>query len=269
MAWANQKGVIISEEGTVFKGPDFDAEVLTTLPQGKVFDISDSKKGAFFKIRVKPGSVGWISDADVKPVSAATAKKLESKAQAKNENFDEKKKPSKSKPIEKRRFRGLVLEMPSFRENTIGAVRTESLLFYGARFSGTNTLMDGDMNIDSEIIFHSGAPKYYVDATGNSAGGFILIGNLMFITEMPQSKDLMAYFGFGPTFKMSHFEVTLNNDPGPGSQHSYSLDDFTLGAVFGLGVAYAFDHYAVRLEARYYWETQRYPSFGLAIQKDF
>lgn len=54
------------------------------------------------------------------------------------------------------------------------------------------------------------------------------------------------------------------------NQKSYDLSDMTLGAVFGVGLNLMLgDQYALRLDGRYYWESERYFALGLAIQKEF
>ncbi|MBX2989252.1 MAG: SH3 domain-containing protein [Bdellovibrionaceae bacterium] len=277
------KGIVVAEEeATVFNAPDFDAQVIATLPPGAVYDISSGKKGPFYKIRVKPGLVGWVSDADVRPLATSAVNRIEemkkaatgkatapgagAKDSALGESPSDKTKGGARKPLHRNRYGGLGLESVNYVEDTMGKSRRENLLFYGARFTGPNVIVSGDMLTDAEILFHSGAPKYYESATGNPAGGFILLGNFLFINEVPQTPTVMAYYGFGPTFRWSHFEVTLDQTT---MKRSYALDDMTLGAVFNAGVAFGVGRYAVRLDGRYYWETQKYTSFALAFQREF
>lgn len=268
----SQRGVIIAEEGgTVFKEPNFDAQVIATVNPGQVFDISSGTREGFYKIRLKPGTLGWISEVEIRAVGAKenkAAKGAPAKPGAKKKETAQKKK--RGKPVHMTRYTGPVFEFMNYRESTMKGLRSESLMMYGWRWSGPNTLIDGAMNIDSEILIHPSPPKFYETATGNKTSGFLLIGNFIFVSEMPQSKNLMAYYGFGPTFKFAQYNVQLSDDPTPGKTRSYNLTDMTLGAVFAVGLATAIgDRYAVRLDGRYYWETQRYTSLSLALQMDF
>jgi hypothetical protein len=275
-----QKGVVLSEEASVFKSPDFDGEVIGTAKAGDVFDMSIGKKGEFYKIRWKPGQTAWMSDAEIVPQKAAQEAGIVAATSVK-QNGAEDVKPKKKrlspeelerrrKPINQKRFVGLVLENVNYTESTMSALRHESLLFYGARWSGPNTLFSGEMSTEAEIMFHSGAPNYYKTVTGNAANGFAVFGNFLFITDAPQSRSTSVYYGFGPMFKFTQFTAQLSDTPVAGSQKSYAMTDMNLGAVFGAGIATLLgNEYAARLDGRYYWEGERYFAISLAIQKEF
>lgn len=277
-ASSSQKGTIVSEEAAVFSQADFDSEIITTLKPGQTFTISKGKKGPFFRIRYAPGKTGWISDADIRPAGKNTAtkgkKKTEKKAPEKKTKelgpfYEEGPEEGGEPPFYARRYRGLVLEFVNFTEDTMGKLRTANLLFYGIKWSGYNTVFDGEIYTDAELLFHSGAPPYYGEATGQPASGFIMMGNFLFQTEIPQSERSMAFYGFGPAFRYTHFDVKLNNDPAAGQTRSYTLNDLNLGAVFNLGMGFGIKRYALRVDVRYYWEIQRYTGLGLAFQMDF
>lgn len=270
---ASQKGLISSEETYIFKEADPDSDVLAVLPPGKSYDISTGKLNGFYKIRLKPGMIGWVNEMDIKVDGQPSPPKRGAKKTPGKKTTVAKKKEATpqrpSTPLHLKRFRGLALESVNFTEDTMGQVRSENLLFYGFKWSGNNTFIEGEVYTDTEILFHSGAPKYYETATGKDAGGFILMGNFLFQTDVPFSRKAMAFYGFGPAFRYSHFEATLDNDPSAGKTRSYALEDMTVGAVFNAGVAFAIARSAVRMDLRYYWEIQRYTSLGLAFQLDF
>jgi outer membrane protein W len=68
----------------------------------------------------------------------------------------------------------------------------------------------------------------------------------------------MLTFGFGPMFKYSHYEVSLNALQNA-KQATYSLDDMVFGAVFDVGLAFRIaDTYALRFNVKYYWEKTKY-----------
>lgn len=263
------RGVVIAEEGgTVFQEPNFDSATLGMVSPGQNFEISSGKRNGFYRIRLKPGTLGWISDAEIKPLGMRETKPTNTKAPGKPKKEAPKKKAFKPRPINHTRYVGLLFSSVNYLEDTMGAKRKESLSMFGLRWSGPNTVMSGDINIDSEILVKTSPPNFYRQATGNPATGFMLIGDFVFVTDIPQSKSLMAYYGFGPMFRFSQYNVLLNMDGG--KTRNYNLTDITLGAVFALGVATALgDHYALRLDGRYYWETQRYTSVSLALQMDF
>lgn len=252
----SQQGTVVNDESIVYRDPDFDAPVLGNLKSGSVVTISKGKKGPFYKVRLKPGKMGWIADSDVRPGI------ISSKEQEKFvREEEEKKKPQK--PFFASRYRGPTFEYLMYNEDSTGAGRTDGLLFYGLKFSGFNTIFSGEIFTDANIIFHSGAPKYYEDLTKRSAEGFIVIANFLFQTVIPQNTWFFYYYGLGPTVKYSHFDLTLANTP---TDKPYSADDLTVGAVINWGLAFRFgDKLSLHTEVKYYWEKSQYLGGGISL----
>jgi hypothetical protein len=253
----SQKAIVINEGALVYKAGDFDAPVLTRLKAGQIYDISLKTNGPFYKIRIKPGVLGWIADTDVR-VGKGTKGKTNLKKDAK--------KPDKKKRIRSfygSRYRGPVFSYLTYNENTMGDLRSQNMPFYGVKVAGPNTMFSGDFRTDAEFLFHVGAPGYYEKGTGYPASGWVFLTDFIFETALPQSKWHMLTFGFGPMFKYSHYEVTLLQNA---KQVSYSLDDMTLGAVFDLGLSFRIvDTYALRFNLKYYWEKTKYWGGGLTF----
>jgi len=255
----SQKAMVINQGAMVYKEADFDAPVLGELKAGQVYDVSLSQKGPFYKIRLKPGVLGWIADTDIR---LSKGGKLDSKKSAKapekpeeKNSFIEKKRP---RSFYASRYRGPALAYLTYSENTMGALRSNSLPFYGFKVAGPNTMFGGDFRTDAEFLFHSGAPSYYEKGTGYPAAGWIFISDFIFETASPQSKWHMLTYGFGPMFKYTHYEVTLLNTT-TNKEVSYSLDDMALGAVFDVGLHFRLaDTYALRFNVKYYWEKTQY-----------
>lgn len=261
-----QKGTVVNEEAFVYSLPDFDSPVVGAVKIGEVYDISTGKKEAFFKIRLKPGTVAWIADNDIRPgivqslVDAReNAKNKQNKKSAKGED---KKKKRPKKAFAKTRFRGPVVEMLQFKESTLGGRQTDNLLMYGIKLAGPNVVIAGDIDTEANFLFHMGAPKYYADKTGNSANGWMFMANFLFENVTVASPGYNYYFGFGPMVKYSHFELGLTS---AGKTKSYSADDIAIGAIFNFGVAFQLSDYALRLDAKYYWEKESYIAGGLSF----
>ncbi|MGZ3743875.1 MAG: SH3 domain-containing protein [Pseudobdellovibrionaceae bacterium] len=263
----SQKAVVINDGALVYKEADFDAPVITRFKAGHVYDISLKTKGPFYKVRIKPGVMGWIADTDVRvgknakgslaaknPLNAKAVASKSSEKKAENDSFLEKKKPLKS--FYASRYRGPVLSYITYNENTMGDLRSQTLPFYGIKVAGPNTMFYGDLRTDAEFLLHSGAPTYYQRGTGFPANGWIFLTDFIFETASPQSKWHMLTFGFGPMFKYSHYDVTLLQNA---KQVSYSLDDMVLGAVFDTGLSFRIaETYALRFNVKYYWEKTKY-----------
>lgn len=258
--WAQaQQATVISDGAMVYQDADFDAPVISTVKLGAVYNISTNKKGPFYKIRLKPGHVGWIADTDIKPgiikITAPEKRKLE-------DSREEKRK----KPFFATRYRGPLLQYTNFTEDTLGEERSDGLIFYGVKFNGFNTLFTGEIYTDANILFHFGAPAYYEDYTKKSADGFIFMTDFLFLTVNPQGKTLLMFYGFGPMFRYSHFNLDV---PDGASTLSYSADDMTLGAVFNLGIATRLGSLSLRTDAKYYWERSQYFALGLNLGWEF
>ncbi|WP_374028860.1 SH3 domain-containing protein [Bdellovibrio bacteriovorus] len=258
--WAQaQQATVMLEGALVYQDADFDAPVISTLKRGGVYSVSTKKKGPFYKIRLKPGTTGWIADTDVKPGVIKLAEP------EKNQPSEEKK-DKRRKPFFASRYRGLDIEMINFTEDTMGEERSASMIFYGVKFNGFNTMFTGDIYTDANIIFAPSAPSYYADETGKSADGFIFIADFLLQTVLPKGKSMLFYYGFGPMFKYSHFNLELPNGT---KTISYSADDMSLGAVFDLGMAFRLGPVSLRTDAKYYWERSRYYGLGLNFGWEF
>nr|BFD59260.1 hypothetical protein CKG001_13670 [Bdellovibrio sp. CKG001] len=256
--WAQaQQATVVIDGALVYQDADFDAPVISTLKLGGVYSISTKKKGPFYKIRLKPGYTGWISDTDIKPGVI----KITAPEKTKPEREEKRK-----KPFFATRYRGPVLQYTNYMEDTLGKERTDGLLFYGAKFNGFNTMFTGEIYTDANILFFFGAPSYYQDYTKRSADGFIFIADFLLQTVMPQGKNMLFYYGFGPMFKYSHFNLDV---PSGASNVSYSADDMSLGAVFDLGTALRMGDWSLRGDVKYYWERTQYLAFGLSFSHDF
>lgn len=256
-----QKGTVIADEAQVYKDPDFDAPVMAVLKQGQVLQISKGKKGPFYKVRLKPGKTGWISDAEIRP-GVITQQDLHEAAQQEEEA--EEVSARGKRPFFASRYRGLSVDFIDYAEDTMGGRRNAQTTFFGLKFNGYNTLFSGDMYTESNILFHSGAPSYYKDYTGHEGSGYIVILDFLFQTALPKGKNLLFFYGFGPMFKYSHFDLTLT-----GSQDAYSADDMTLGVLFNVGVAYRIKRVSIRPDIKYYWEKSSYVGYGINVGLDF
>ena len=258
------RGKIVGEEVQIYQKPDFDSPVIATVEAGGIYDISNvTFNNAFYKIRLKPGVLGYVADSDIKPLFKTT------NVPSKDGKKPKKKTVSKrNKTFEFTRFGGLTYAMIDFMEETMGGKPHENLGFIGAKISGPNVLLDGLLPIDVNLLFYSGAPSYYKKATGLSADGFIFLADILFQTYWPQSQNTLTYFGFGPMFKYSKFDVAVH-DNSTGKDQPFSAEDMSVGAAFGAGVGLRMGSLALRVDYQYFWEKQMYGGFSGALQWAF
>lgn len=271
------KAVIINDGAYVYRQADFDAEVLATVSEGKTFEVSRKlTNGAFFKIKLKGRTIGFIADTDVKFLSDADDGEKSNKKNKKDLSKDEDSQKNKKSKTKKRpksfaltRYGGLGFLQIAHKEDTMGAIRSESLAFYDIKLTGPNILFEGNNILDIDFFYHRGAPSYYKKKTGNPTDGTIMIADFLFLTTIKHSDDILLFYGFGPMVKLSQFFVQLDASSPSDSPQAYSLDDIVLGAVFNAGLGLRWGRFAARPEVRYFWEKQQYMGYGLSFQIDF
>ena len=249
------RGFVLHDGAAVYQKADFDSSVIAYLQAGKIFEISGKTFGAFYRIRVKPGMIGYIADSDIK-----SSRKKNQEAAAEAANAPAKKK--KKHPFGFTQYAGLEFAYVNYREDTMGIKPTASLTFVGAKLSGPNLVVSGAMTTDVNFLLSYGAPSYYSQTTGNSAAGWIFISDFLFVTNFPQGRNALLYSGFGPMLRYSKFDVQLG-------KAQYSLEDMALGAVFTAGLGLRAGRFALRSEIQYYWEKMQYYGGALALQMDF
>jgi hypothetical protein len=268
--FAVYKAKIVNNGAAVYKNADFDAPVLTYVNAGREFEISSKIfNGAFYRIKVSNKVIGYIADTDIKPLNLPKRKK-ETKNQpeevAKAQEKSETKDRNSKRPYTLTRFIGLQYSYLNYREETMTLKPTAGLGFYGLKMSGPDIVVEGEMTTELNFLYHPGAPKYYELGTRKPAGGWIFIGNFLFSTVFPQSKDTMSFFGFGPQFKYSKFNVEMAVN---GRDKNYSMDDMAFGAAFNLGVGVKLGSVSLRGEIQYFWEQMHYYGLATSLQLPF
>jgi hypothetical protein len=263
---------IIGSEVQIYDKPSFDAKIIGSVQEGQRFDVSSQiYGGAFYRIRVKPGLLGYVSDADVKPlwVGGGVSKPQEVKTAAKKTAETKKKKSDKRKrPFEYTQFAGIQFASIEYQEATMGDRRKQAMGFFGAKLSGPNLVVDGAFPTEVNFLFHLGAPDYYERLTGHTADGWIFLMNFLWESYFPAGKNALSFIGFGPLLRYSKFNASLT-DSSTGRTSDYSLEDIGFGAVFNAGMAVRIDQVALRGELQYYWEKQTYWGAGLSILYSF
>jgi len=263
------QAVVITEGAVVFVKPDFDSEAMMQLHAGDSVEVSKRVFGPFHRVRVKNGKMGFLADNDY-VVRGSKMEKAWLEAQKKDATLGSQsesepdQKPKRIKPFALTRYRGVSFNEVSYREDTMALKPTANILFIGFKAVGPNLLVDGDFVTEVNADLYPSAPYFYQEATGNSASGWILHTDMLFESIFPQSKSFLAYIGFGPMFKYSHYVLNLTNSVG--GQVAYPADDMTLGLVFAAGVGWRLGSFgALRAEYKFYWEKMQYGGVGLSL----
>jgi len=255
------QGVVVVDQAAVYKASDFDSAIIGHTRRGKKFMMSPQIFGAFYRIQIKPGLVGFIPDTEIRPLSKKKPKK-DSNSAAKDKRDQDKpdqEEVKKKRPFEETKYKGISIAMINYREETMGLRPTASMIFFGFKAQGEGLLMEGML---SELNFQvaPSAPRYYEQATGVPSTGIIVLMDGMLLTASPSGKNSLTFFGFGPMFKYSKIDTGVLN--GAKTEY-YSLNDMSLGVAFNLGISQRIGDFAARLELKYFWEKMQY--YGLAI----
>lgn len=265
------RGQIKDEGAQIYKEANFDSEVIAEVPPGRIFDISSKVvNGAFYRIRIKPGVIGYVSDAEITPLfKTATSKPSQEKKKPTNQPTNQRqarKEKDRKRPFHMTQFAGVQTTLMQYREDTMGAKRTANLSFIGAKVSGPDILIEGAFPTEMNFQFYFGAPGYYEELTKKAADGWIFLTDFLFQTYYPHGQSAFTFIGFGPMMKYSKYRVALTEG---GQTKYYSLDDMAVGAAFQGGVALRVGTLALRGDFTYYWEKQQYWGTALSLQFPF
>lgn len=261
------------EEAQVYSKPDFDSEVIDSLSAGSVWNISSKVYGPFYKIKIKSGAYGYISDVDIKPFKSGRKEASES-VNAANSNTNKtnptEEIPSSSNSSKKVKsliwssYGGLNLYYVPYKEQTMGRSFTENTWFYGFKSVGPDRISEDPSVTEFNILVSPKAPSYYRNATGYSTTGMIIYTDYIFNFALLSRKNVIIYYGAGPLLKYSHIETSLL-DTGTQKKIDYNLDDFSLGAALVLGTGVRLGLFSFRCELKYLWEVQSTLSGGFSL----
>lgn len=257
---SNSMGKVLRSGAEVYTQADFDSKVMTQLQAGEVYEISKKTFGAFYRIRLKNKKLGYIADSDIRPLSA---KQLTEKPKSGVRIEDDV--PKKRRIFSHAIWRGATVNFVQYQEATMGTTLKDNMILFGAKMTGPDYLLEGDIITDMNFLFSFTPPVYYEQATRNPAQGWLMLFDYMFLTQSQRGKSFVSYFGFGPMIRYSRYDVTL----GSTTKVDYTAEDFVLGAKFCVGLGFRLGPVALRSEVDYYIEKSQYIGAGLSMQFEF
>ncbi len=272
-AGGGQIAAVQTESAMIYSDPDFDASVLTYLPQGKKVRVSKRIYGnyfRFYKVKITDGQFGYIATIDVSLENGAKdedetrvhvkkKKKNHSKKRKKDSEEDEDR--NSKKPILATRYVGALFGMTQFKESISGIDSSDNLLMYGLKLTGPDLLIDGPV-MDINLAFHYGAPTYYNNLSSTPPSGFVGFIDTLLIFPIGLGENTQFYLAAGPMLVWSNFTVTT-----VGTQ--LHLSELNFGGSFAAGYAVRVGHFSVRLEGKLMQEKQQQRGLQLGIQSEF
>ena len=276
IAWAVKKAQAAEPGVEIYLKNDFDSEVLTLINPGVIYPISDKPLGAFYKIKLKDGRIGYVADTQLdivgegkfQPKPFVDDEEQDRIAESKKSAEKNKNKKSKIKAKsddeqdedpegeEKLSFDSVVIQMINYHEDTMGDVQIGDLFAIGYR--KWPELYDYSSSLTWDISLALAAPSYYKNKTGHEASGLGLWSGFQIMNISPFGSQLTVNYGAGPFIKYTQFNTQTNT-------RSYSLQDMTVGVSLEAGLIFHFNPISFNLGLRYYWDKNPYGSIGLGL----
>lgn len=276
---SGQNAKIKVDGSAVYEAPNFDSPVLEYMDSGKTVKISKKVYpgigglGAFYKIRLNKGVYGFIADTDVQASSKKNARKndtdegdkkledevnpLQLQPSFENDNVE----PEVPDSLYFTHYLGLSYYSYNYAEKINGEIKTSAVSMFGVKRSGP-TDMFGGMPLDLNLLFTPTAPGFY-DSISSSTSGYMIIGDALIMIPLYESKLSLVYYGLGVMLRHSAWEVKLRNQGGLIS----NIKETGFGLAGELGAAtHIGQKMVLRVDGKYYYEKEKYFSYGVALQ---
>ena len=266
--------MVVTDGAAVYQGPDFDSAVVDYLGyQYSVYILKKSVSGRggmglFHRVRYKNKS-GYLPDTDVR----LSAKDIESEKDRQKGIKDTKKNDPnpKSKAWDQddqaamgaqtvyfTRYAGGTVGLVGFTEKFSGKKLSANMPMGGLRLTGPGVLFDGPP-LDFNIWFSFQKPSYYKKITDDAVSGFMLMGDVMAMFPLIDSKSRLLSYGMGLMWTYTNYKVAIDNS-------HFDSQEIRLGFDFDLGFAQKISKALVRADVKYYWEKTQYLGYFLSVQ---
>ena len=271
--------VVVTDGGTLYATPDFDAAVVDYLAF-KTPVVSSRKAlpgqgglGLFHRVKYKDKS-GFMADTDLKILDkevgggsgAAGGEKPESKKagtkrlKSKAFNQDEEESRGKREPLYFSRQAGAAVALVNFTEKFSGRRLKDNIVMYGLRLTGPDMILGGPP-IDFNFWFSMQKPGYYKDFS-RDVNGFLLFGDIMALLPLWEGRNSIINYGLGWMWTYTSYKVQVKNTP-------FDSKEFRSGLDFMLGFGHRIDSLVIRADVKYYYEKTQYFGYLLSFQSEF
>lgn len=264
--FAQNKAHVLNADTDVYGEADFDAATIGTVDPDETFLVSKKPYGAFYKVKFKDGTIGYIPDTDIYVEGVGTVKEtpfrgddLDKKAKrAKREADEESAEDDTENPH--LNYKGVSLSLINFREDTMGGKQVSDLMAYGFRFQP----MEGNYQsgLAYDLMVATKPPDYYEEKTGAKTSGAVFWGSAGISNVAALNSNTSFRYGAGPFLRYSYFTI---KDAPQRPQSTYNLQDLTAGLDFQVGVMLHNRYVTIDLGLRYFWDKESYGGFGVAF----
>lgn len=270
---AAQKAWVITDGALVYKDANFDAPVLGYLQSNKKVLVSNRKTNGFFKIKLKKGIVGFVSDADIKPLGKTITKNSASADSSMDQIKKNRKKRRKKPPLAKS-FGGMSFSYFMYADSKVldkdgsGEQKYTSsgaTNFLGIKYTSPITLVKAPYIWDHSLRFTLGTPDLYRDLSFSNPDTFILAydSTLIYSLKWDRKKKRQLYFGAGLSIVYTDFKFFEVVSAIPVMSNS---TETRIGLVVLAGYLFDMSSYVIKAEPRLYLDKENYVGIDLSIQ---
>lgn len=265
-ALAQNKARVVNADTEIYSEADFDSTILGTIDPDQSFLVSKKIYGAFYKIKLKDGTIGYIPDTDlyVEGVGTVTPKPYKGDVIDNPKNSEKSIKPTVDPDEDTENpniiYKGVTFNIINFREDTMGGDQISDLPTFGFRYQPMPGNYQSGLTYD--IMISPKAPDYYANKTGAEASGAVFWGSASISNVSALNGMTSLRYGAGPMLRYSYFTVQ-NPDLQPGRK--YNLQDLTVGLDFQAGIMLHSRHFTIDLGLRYFWDKVPYGGFGVGF----
>lgn len=272
-AFAQNKAHVLNADTDVYSDADFDSAIIGTVDPDQSFLVSKKPYGAFYKVKFKDGTTGFIPDTDLNIQGMGPVKP---KPFLGDEDFDKNNKKVKRQMVKNdesetddseddtenpnMNYKGLTFNLINFREDTMGGKQVSDLVAYGFRFQPMQGNFQSGLAYD--LMVATQAPDYYAEKTGANTSGAVLWGSAGISNVSALNSNTSFRYGAGPFLRYSHFTIA---DAPLKPKSKYNLQDLTAGIDFQLGVLLHSRFVTIDLGLRYLWDKESYGGFGVGF----
>jgi hypothetical protein len=157
------------------------------------------------------------------------------------------------------------LGLTQYKEKFENHTLTASMPMYGLRMTGPGTFFDGPP-LDFNFLFSLTKPSYY-STFAKSVSGFMMFGDLDLVLPFIERTNWLWTYSLGLMYVYTNYKVQI-------SDSKFDSQELRIGFDAGMGGAYRFGParhkiYAIRADAKYYFEKTRYFGFLTSFQTEY
>lgn len=265
--FAQNKANVINADTDVYKDADFDSQILGTVDPDETFLVSKKVYGAFYKVKFKDGTIGYIPDTEINIAGVGVVKptpfrgdEIDGKTKRNQRKEDDEDDPENDTENPNINYKGVTFSLINFRENTMGGNQVSDLAAYGFRFQPMQGNFQSGLAYD--LMVATKPPEYYEEKTGAKTSGAVIWGSAGISNVSALNSNTSLRYGAGPFLRYSNFTV---EDAPLRPQSKYNLQDLTVGLDFQFGIMLHSRYVTMDLGLRYFWDKESYGGFGVGF----